>query len=59
MKKIFSMTEYSHTRIYRLRRIVEGFIRIAEGVVMVTSLGFYKPEWALRYLINEIAECCE
>jgi hypothetical protein len=38
---------------FRVRRFVEGFIKLAEGLVQIVSCGFWLPSWSVRWNLRE------
>lgn len=37
----------------RKEKIVLGLVQIAEGFVLVFSLGAYTPDWTFHYIVNQ------
>ena len=36
----------------RIQSIIYGFLTIAEGIVIVSTLGYYFPTWTFTYLAH-------
>lgn len=30
---------------------IQGFVMVAEGIVWILSLGFYRPDWVFQYVL--------